>query len=347
MAQVLLSLSILLVLVQGVHAGCSVSTGCREESDWDPSAFLNSDEVPGMSMPDVRPGMTAGSFAVLTGDEARSNENESAGAADLLTSPDYRSDQFVNGRMLKPLLSISSSDVVLDASSGSSYDRSHIKGAIHLPAKSFLNDSGSLRSAQEMASILGHAGISRDEPVVVYCDSPASGDATFVLWVLRYLGHDDARLLDGSLDDYAAAGLPVESSRESLPEADFIPEIRQDLLAGHAMIEEGTAQVVYAGTLEDFSMNKVPGSTFIDPSRITDGGRLMGSESLNETFGRFDRHRPVVIYSGDVMRASLIWYALQLMGFDSRLYTRQAYQPSISLGIRPSAVKKLGYTAQS
>jgi len=308
-----------------------------------------------MSMPDVRPGMTAGSFAILDGDKGGSGDNDSASTADVQASlevPQYRSDQFVNGRILKPLLSISSSDVVLDASSTSGYDRAHIKGAIHLPAKSFLNDSGRLRPVQEMASILGRAGISREDAVVVYGDPLASGDATFVLWVLRYLGHDDVRLLDGSLDDYISAGLPVESGMESRAAADYIPEIVPDLLASYALAKEGTAQVVDARTLEDFSMDSVPGSTFMDPSRVADGGWLIGSESLNETFSRFDRDLPVVIYSEDGVGASLIWYALQLTGYDSRLYTWkdwQAHQPSInlvSLGVRPEGVKRLGRTVQ-
>ena len=42
---------------------------------------------------------------------------------------------------------------------------------------------------------------------------------------------------------------------------------------------------------------------------------------MNDTFSDLGKDKPVVVYSEDGLNASLVWYALQLMGYDSSLYT--------------------------
>ena len=113
--------------------------------------------------------------------------------------------------------SVSSSDVVLDVSNGYSYAKSHIKNAIHIPTKDFLNSEGNLKPNEELAKVLGDAGVSRDDSVVLYGSKESSGEAEFAFLVLRYLGQKDVKLLDGSLADWKAAGLPEEASENKKP----------------------------------------------------------------------------------------------------------------------------------
>ena len=70
---------------------------------------------------------------------------------------------FPNGEILKSLKSVSSSDVVVDVSNGDSYAKSHIENAIHIPTKDFLDGAGNLKTDEELASILGDKGVSRDD----------------------------------------------------------------------------------------------------------------------------------------------------------------------------------------
>ena len=130
------------------------------------------------------------------------------------SKPRDRSDLFTNGQILKPLGALAGSDVVIDASQGDGFSQSHIKGAIHVPSKSLINDNGDLKPAEELAKILGEAGVSREDSIVAYSEDLSSGDATFLFWALKYLGQDDVKVLDGSLEDWNAANLPVESSHE-------------------------------------------------------------------------------------------------------------------------------------
>ena len=64
----------------------------------------------------------------------------------------------------------------------------------------------------EMAAVLGEAGISQDDAVLIYGEcQPCGGGpsaATYVYWIMKYLGHENVKLLDGGIDDWVAAMQP-------------------------------------------------------------------------------------------------------------------------------------------
>ena len=72
--------------------------------------------------------------------------------------------------------------------------------------------TATLKTDEELAKVLGEAGVSRDDSVVLYGNKESSGEAEFAFLVLSYLGQKDVKLLDGSLADWKAAGLPEEVS---------------------------------------------------------------------------------------------------------------------------------------
>ncbi|HWQ20427.1 MAG TPA: rhodanese-like domain-containing protein [Methanotrichaceae archaeon] len=298
------ALVLVFILIGGANAACS-SCGKATEN-WDPTAFLNSD----ITVP-YGPGTNTGA----------NNSTRSE-----LVQPAYRVDPSLQSGLLRQIADLSSSDVVMDVSNDNSYFESHIQGAAYVPSRSFFNDNGTLKPAQEMAAILGQAGISREDSVVVYSDSLESGASTFAIWALEYLGQSNVRLLDGSFDDYSAAGLPVESGQSSRGEANYVPEVRPELLASFDVASGGSAQIVDARDFQDYGLGRIPGASFIDPSDVLDKGKIASSSYLNSTFAGLSKGSPVIVYSDDGVTASLVWYALSLIGYDSRLYTWNDWQ---------------------
>jgi 3-mercaptopyruvate sulfurtransferase SseA len=239
--------------------------------------------------------------------------------------PETRTGLFPAGALLEPMGSFSNQDVV-DVSNQRTQGAAHIKGAINLPWNSFLSDDGTLRPVSETAAILGAAGISGDEAVIVYSDTFRSGEAAFVVWLLRYLGQDDVKALDGGLEDWNTASLPLETRKNVRSPTNYTPSLRPNLLANYDYVKSGKAQLVDARTFLDFGKGRIQNAFFISPDRVLENGKVKAGASLNDTFAKLDRTRPVVVYSSDYLGASLVWYALQLMGFDSRLYTWQDWQ---------------------
>jgi len=67
--------------------------------------------------------------------------------------------------MLVPIEDVSETDILLDISESAT---EHIKGSIAIPYTEFLINGTYVKSQAEIVEILGDAGISRDDPVVIY-----------------------------------------------------------------------------------------------------------------------------------------------------------------------------------
>ena len=244
----------LIALAPVVDAGCA----CSAVGNWEAKAqeFLKSDDTGGQPV-----------------------SSSSAQASTAATQPKTlaRSESFPNGEILKPVKNVSSSELVIDVSNDDSYAKSHIKNAIHIPTKDFLDGEGNLKTNEELAKILGNAGVSRDDSIVLYGNSESSGEAEFAFLVLRYLGQKDVKLLDGSLADWQAAGLPVEASENNRPGVEYKPEIKPNVMADYEYVKSGQAQIMDARPFVEFGKGRIPGSTALDSANIIKGD--IGSET--------------------------------------------------------------------
>ena len=240
--------------------------------------------------------------------------------------PKPRTDSFPDSSLFKPMQSISDKELVLDVSASRPSGEARIKGAIHLPWNSLIFENGTLRSNPQLAGILGHAGISERDRLIVYSDTFSSREATFVLWALRLLGQESIKALDGGLEDWIASSQPLDTQEKILPPGTYVPHPRPELLSEYEYVKSGDAQLVDARTFQEFGESKIPGAIFVDPDELLENGRLKEASALNLMFARLNASRPVVVYSNDLLNSSLGWYALQLMGFDSRIYSWQDWQ---------------------
>ncbi len=297
--------NILGILVLSLIAFAPVAdAGCCSGGTWDPSAFLNSE--PEIGQP-VQPESTQDSDA--SDSDSKTQE------------PIERASTYPNGVILKPMKSVSSSDVVIDVSNGDSYVASHIKDAIHIPSRNFLNGEGSLKTVDELADLLGSAGVSRTDSVVLYGSQESSGEAEFAFLVLRYLGQNEVKLLDGSLADWKAAGLPEDVLENKKPAVEYRPEVKSDVIADYEYVKSGQAQIIDVRPFVDFGKGRIPGSIALDPTNVIKGDKIKNGGYLTAVFSRLDKEKPVVVYSDDYSRSALAAYALQLMGYQASIYS--------------------------
>src|SRR5438105_4871295 len=78
------------------------------------------------------------------------------------------------------------------------YDQGHIPGAVGFNWKKELQDQvvRAPLSKEHLEALLGGAGVSNDTTIVLYGDNN-NWFAAWALWILKYYGHQDVRLLDG------------------------------------------------------------------------------------------------------------------------------------------------------
>ncbi len=249
---------------------------------------------------------------------------------------DESSDSFVS--VLVPVQSANNSGIILDISPNST---EYIPGAISIPYTKFLDPGGILKPVSEMATVLGGAGISQDDAVLIYGEcQPCGGGpsaATYVYWIMKYLGHEKVKLLDGTIDDWVAALRPTVTQPASLPPREYVPSMRADLLATYEFVHSGTPQTIDARTATEYDAGSIPGSVNIPYDRVLENKRIKDKGELKDLFSSLDKNRPVVVYTNTGVKASMIWLALTLLGHDARIYSWQDWQansPQLNISLQ-------------
>jgi thiosulfate/3-mercaptopyruvate sulfurtransferase len=132
------------------------------------------------------------------------------------------------------------------------YDRGHLPGAVFVDLDRDLSGPPGpggrhpLPAPGAFQAVMRRAGVGHDRPVVAY-DQGQPGGAARAWWLLGWFGHPGARVLDGGLPAWVAAGLPL-TAEVSHPEPG-------DLVArpgGRAVLDAaGAAELATAGVLLD------------------------------------------------------------------------------------------------
>ena len=131
-----------------------------------------------------------------------------------------------------------------------------------------------LPAPEELAGTFGRLGIGADTTVVLY-DEASGAFAARAWWLLRWLGHEQALLLDGGFAGWRRAGLPIASGPVEPTPAAFLGVPRDGLILTSTEIEnKGAAELclVDARAAERFSGALEP----ID--RV--GGHIPGARNL-------------------------------------------------------------------
>ena len=267
-------------------------------------------------------------------EEASNGASASASPAGADSSSAQKSGDVKRGRefaaVLAPLTAINDSDIILDISPTPT---EYIPGAVSIPYTEFLKADGSLKPVSEMAEVLGDAGISANDSVLIYGEcQPCGGGpsaATYVYWIMKYLGHERVRLLDGGIDDWVAALEPTAARPANLTPQIYTPRINASLLAGFEFVKSGEAQIIDARSQQEFEAGSIPGSINIPYDSVLDGKRIKDEEALKEIFSSLEKDRPVVVYTNTGVKASMTWLALTLLGYDARIYSWQEWQSSL------------------
>lgn len=226
--------------------------------------------------------------------------------------------------MLVPPSDVGATDVILDVGSE---PEEYIQGAIHIPYTVFLEENHTLKPLPVVAGILGDAGISRNDSVIVYGECmPCGGGpstATFVYWIMRYAGHERVKVLDGGLGAWKAAGRPTREKPSTRGATVYVLSPRPELLANYTYVSTADVQLIDARPHGDYMAGTIPGAVNIPYEEVADGDRIRSRSDLARIFRGIDIEKPVVVYTVTGIKASVVWFALKMLGYDARLYMYQ------------------------
>jgi thiosulfate/3-mercaptopyruvate sulfurtransferase len=341
-----LALIVLLALANGAKAGEAYCDACSGESGWSGAAKLDeignvnqgeSKVMSGLSTAQKnRVGIWNKPLAGFEGDASNQENNASNSEKSALEKPAQKQAQAVSKTseenavivrsseskmMLVSLEDANSSCILLDISENAT---DHISGSIAIPYTRFLSNNN-LKSIEEISQILGEAGISNDDCIIIYGECmPCGGGpapATLVYWMMKSMDQEKVRVLDGTVKDWAAAGKPTSGEVTVMPPKTYTGEFTPDFMATYDYVKSQTPQIVDARPMQEFGAGSIPGAININYENMISSGRIKDEAKLKRIFATLSKDRPVVVYTNQPTKASVAWFALKLMGYDAMLYS--------------------------
>ncbi|MDZ7802236.1 MAG: rhodanese-like domain-containing protein [Trueperaceae bacterium] len=219
--------------------------------------------------------------------------------------------------------SVPAGAVVVDARGSLAYRQGHLPGARSVWSRSLLSFDGAvpgmLAAPEALAEELRAAGLTPNDRVVVYDDGDGR-DAPLVLLVLRAFGLD-ARLLDGGLEGWRAAGGAPQSGGpgEVTPSDAPFTFDTQLVVSGDEAAEHladdaiAPVDVRAAGA---YGAEHLEGAIRLDAEALLPDGSLPRFSTLDAQLRqvRLTRDTHPLIYGADVRQAARAWLTLAAYG---------------------------------
>jgi thiosulfate/3-mercaptopyruvate sulfurtransferase len=220
------------------------------------------------------------------------------------------------------------------------YDGGHIPGAIFFDLECDLSgplDLGGgrhpLPDISSFAEELGRRGIGNDQQVVVY-DNGTGMFAGRLWWMLRYVGLDSVRVLDGGFEAWLAAGYSASLNQPSYLKSTFIPSPRRSMMVDrnfvlknlgnkNVLLIDARAGERYRGEVEpiDPVAGHIPGAINLPYEDNLYGGCFLAPEELRQRFAIVKEAEEVVVYCGSGVTATHNLLALEEAGLTgAKLY---------------------------
>jgi thiosulfate/3-mercaptopyruvate sulfurtransferase len=226
------------------------------------------------------------------------------------------------------------------------FHESHIAGAHFLDNETELagrrtgrNGRHPLPDRAALAALMAAHGVGPDTLVVAY-DASGGQYAAHLWWLLHWIGHDRAAVLDGGWQAWTAAGLPVDSGPSPVPaggadaavgtphvEALDADAVLANLRSPSFTLLDARAAPRYRGEVEpiDPEAGRIPGALnrpYTD--NLEADGRFKSPAQLREEFTAVigDRAPASIVHQcGSGITASANLFAMEIAGLGgSRLY---------------------------
>ena len=223
--------------------------------------------------------------------------------------------------------------LLLDVRAAEHFAPGHLPEAIHLDLWGFsLNNTDDVPLASFLwmiEHVLALRGVTNERPVVIYGEN-SDLRAARVFWFLEYLGHPNARVLDGGVHAWLAAGLPLTNavttpaptSWTGKPHRERLAtwrDVRDRLGRPDAAILDARSDGEYQGTTVRAARGgAVPGAVHVEwTHNLASDGTFKPASELRAMYERagVTADREVITYCQGGYRAAHAYLALRLIGY--------------------------------
>jgi len=163
--------------------------------------------------------------------------------------------------------------IILSTRKAEDYAKVHITNAINVEMKSLYQEGpieGLLKSPEEMAKVLGEKGVDPSKTIVIY-DNGKYVYATFMYWILDYLGYPDVKVLDGHMTGWRAARGPVTRTPaefSAVTVTPVTPDLKKDIFVDYnyvnGKLNNSGTMIVDVSAPKEFEEGHIPGAINVE-----------------------------------------------------------------------------------
>ena len=229
------------------------------------------------------------------------------------------------------LIEADASGNLLSINGRESFEAGHIPGAVFADLLGDLADMDSelefaVPSPEQFAAAMGALGVGGDSRVVLY-DRFNTVWATRVWWMLRWIGFDQAAILDGGLNAWTAEGGAISTDAVAPTAKTLTVNLRADQIVGQdevrAAIGNDSVHLIDAMTEQhyrgEWAMYARPGhitgaSNVPTTALFDESGKFRSHDELDALFAG-DRGERAITYCGGGIAAAADAYVMHRLGF--------------------------------
>ena len=213
------------------------------------------------------------------------------------------------------------------------YEKGHIPNAGFIDLTIEWSDtSGSLNftipQSDKLSEAIGLSGINKDHEVILY----SSGNlmwATRAWWCLHFAGHNNIRVLNGSLSNWINQNLPIETGLRTYSPEIFVGEPNENVFSDTAQVESAAkngvcvinalSRSIYEGTGDFYYARRghIPESHLLFYGDLVKHDFFLPSDELKvvlEEKGLYE-NKPIITYCGGGIAATIDAFAYKLLGY--------------------------------
>lgn len=221
------------------------------------------------------------------------------------------------------------------------YLQDHIPGAIYMDLERDLSgpiqEHGGRHPLPDLGRLtiqLGQSGIGHSTRVFIY-DDQGGAMASRLWWLLHFLGHDQAYIMEEGYTSWKEKGFPVTQEVPVPTATTFVPQVQSHLLVSMQEVKDklGDSETVlidsrerprYLGETEpiDPVAGHIPGAlNYFWKDSLDEHNRWKSGDELSQRFAKLPKDKEIIVYCGSGVTACPNVLALKESGFDQvKLY---------------------------
>jgi rhodanese-related sulfurtransferase len=198
--------------------------------------------------------------------------------------------------------------VVIDARATAEASRSHIKGAVSLPAAQLARMTQQFIATQKEAKLPGLSD--KSAPIVVYADEHTSREALIGFKHIRDWGYKNVSVLQDGLSSWVEKGYPVATG-QMVSTIEYTKKLAKGAIPPEefAALESSRKDVVFLDVRTD--------------AEVAEKGKLKGAvhiplDALEDKLSDLPKGKEIVTYCENGIRAQMAYELLKDRGYESR-----------------------------